>query len=128
MNRQVQAREILGEGLPEVFPLRNIDDPGWLRDHPGGFAPSSRASEGSFYGVNLERFTEMTRHLDGAAYGRYCEAVRAWQRNTTLDILMQLPGDLIVAKFEQDFPGDAAVLRTAAGANRIPFQHFLGVD
>jgi hypothetical protein len=100
----------------------------WLTRFPGGISPLPRLNETQAFQVNASHIVATSGHLSDESFVAFCEAVRTWQRRSAFDFLIGLAPDLIVAKFLQDFPQEAAMLRAGAANTDLPLRTYLGAD
>jgi hypothetical protein len=128
MDREQLTREILAWKLPRGYDLVEIDEPGWLASHAGGFSPIGNISDGDQYEVNIARIVHVGRHLDHDEFTAFVEAIRTWQRRTLGEYALGLAPDLIVAKFCQDQREAGSILRSVAKRRDLELVAFFGAD
>lgn len=124
-NRHLLARAILSRDLA-TSELRNHTDNEWLDAFPGGVTTMNSGAPGLLFHISDDLIVAHGAHLDDDAFVAYCEALRVWQYETKLNVMLQLAPDLVVTLFSQDHPDEFRLLADVADHARIPIITFLG--
>lgn len=125
MDRRAELLRILSENIDPIA-LHEICSEGWLANYPGGFGPAPLIDAGNVLEICPERILACGEAVLDIQFMAFCEAIRAWQHHSAMDYALQLPPDLIVAKFAQDFPAAALVLSLAASHAGLSLFMFIG--
>lgn len=125
IDRHAEVRRILADGIAP-FALQECCDDAWLATHPGGFGPVPKIESGDVLRVCVDRIVAHGRALLDEQFKAFCQAIHAWQGVSAMDYALQLPPDLIVAKFMQDAPSAGRVLSLVAQYSGVPLVDFLG--
>lgn len=125
MDRRAEVLGTLSDGIAP-FVLREVCSPEWLETYPGGFAPLAPIEAGNVIEVCPERIVAHGEALLDDQFRAFTRAIHAWLDHSAMDLSLQLPADLVVAKFLQDFPSAAHVLTLVASFVDIPLDRFLG--
>ena len=125
LDRREVALDALTNGIAPFVLSENCDET-WLNQYPGGFGPMPPIEDENVLKVCIDRIVEHGRALLDDQFRAFCEAIHAWQDHSAMDYALQLPPDLVVGKFMQDFPAATAVLSAVAAYAGLPLFEFLG--
>lgn len=125
IDRLAEMRRILSDGIAP-FKLSEVCDDEWIARFPGGFGPMPSIDSGDVLEICPERILRHGGALLDDQFKAFCQAIHAWQNASAMDYALQVPADLIVAKFMQDLPSAGRVLSLVSQYVGIPLVDFLG--
>lgn len=109
------------------FALTEVDTPEWLERFPAGFGPLPKLTfDPDVIEFCPTRILDLGRDLSDEQFDDFCRAIVCWQAGSAMSFALELPGDLAVLKFVDDFPTEGAFLQVMADRAGVPLVRFLG--